>query len=147
MTKHEKETENMTQDPFAKPASAVGIKWADLQGALLILDVKSVEEGIMTTFGESDAVRADVHVVDGAQAGTTYPDALVFPKGLASQLRPNVGQKVLGRLGQGQAKPGQSPPWLLAEATDADKQAGMAFLNRNTFTQPQPAQAQAQPPF
>lgn len=136
----------MSQDPFAAPASAVGIKWADLNGALLIVDVKSVEENIATSFGDSTAIRADVAVIDGTQAGSSYPDALVFPKGLVSQLRPNVGRKVLGRLGQGQAKPGQSAPWLLTEATDADKQAGMAFLNRNTFTAPQPA-AQAQPPF
>lgn len=132
-------------DPFASPASAAGIKWADINGALLLLEVHSVEKDITTTFGPSDAVRADVTVLDGPSKGDEYRDTLVFPKGLQSQLRPNIGQKVLGRLGQGQAKPGQSAPWLLAEATDADKQIGVAYLNGQLAT---PAAAGGNtPPF
>lgn len=133
----------MSTTPFAAPSSAAGITWADLNGALLIIDVKSVETGIRTLHGDSDAVRADVTVIDGTQTGTVYTDTLVFPKVLQSQLRGNVGQKVLGRLGQGQAKPGQSAPWLLSEATADDTKTAMDWLNRNSLSTP----AQAQPPF
>jgi len=35
---------------------------------------------------------------------------------------------VLGRLGKGNAKPGQNPPWTLAPATDADKAVGERYL-------------------
>jgi hypothetical protein len=52
----------------------------------------------------------------------------VFPKVLASQLRSSVGGKVIGRLGQGIAKPGQSAPWTLNAATDADKETGRKYL-------------------
>lgn len=132
--------------PFAGPASAVGIKWADINGSLVLVDVKSHETGIQTAFGTSDAVRADVVVLDGPQQGTEYPDCLIFPKGLQAQLRPRTGQKVLGRVGQGAAKPGQSAPWLLTEATPADQQVGMQWLNQNQLTPPAASNGH-QPPF
>jgi hypothetical protein len=118
----------MSNSPFATPATAQGIKWADHKGELLLIDVKSMETGVSTTFGESDAVRADVAVIDGESKGETYPDCLIFPKALISQLRPRIGARVLGRLTQGVAKAGQSAPWLLAEATEADVAVGTAYL-------------------
>lgn len=117
---------------FASPASAVGIAWADLKGALIIADVHSVEQGIKTAFGDTDAVRADVHVLDGPGQGTSYNDTLVFPRVLRSQLGPNVGRKVLGRVGQGNAKPGQSAPWLVVDATADDQKTGAAWLAGHT---------------
>lgn len=118
-------------DEFAAPASSTGIKWEDLKGALLLFEVHSVETGIKTAFGETDAVRADVAVLDGTQAGQTYNDTLVFPKVLLSQVRPSVGKKVLGRLGQGSAKPGQSAPWMLQDATEDDKAVARAYVAKN----------------
>lgn len=131
-------------NPFATPATASGgIAWADVKGALVLVDVLSVETGINTSFGETDAVRANVAVLDGAQKGETYEDTLVFPKVLQSQLKSRVGQKVLGRVSQGQAKPGQSAPWVLAEATEADIVIGTAYLAGQVSA---PAAAGA-PPF
>jgi hypothetical protein len=109
---------------FASPASATGIDWSELNGQLLIINVTEVVKDINTSLGVRDAVRATVTVVDGA----TYQDTLVFPKVLLSQLSPLVGQTVLGRLGQGQAKPGQNPPWTLTEATPEDQKAAAAFI-------------------
>jgi len=106
---------------FASPASATGIDWSDLNGSLLTVAVVEIVKDINTSFGTTDAVRATVTVIDGDKAGDTYPDTLVFPKVLQSQLSPLVGQTVLGRLGQGQAKPGQSAPWILAEPTPQDQ--------------------------
>jgi hypothetical protein len=133
-------------DQFAAPATANGIKWADVKGSLVLVDVKNIETGIDTAFGKSDAVRADIAVLDGTSQGETYPDCLIFPKALQSQLRPRVGQKVLGRVTQGQAKAGQSAPWLLSEATDADKQIGTAYL-ANGFSTPAAATPAGAPPF
>lgn len=118
-------------DEFASPATSTGIKWEDLKGSLLLFEVHSLEAGIKTAFGETDAVRADVTVLDGTNAGDTYNDTLVFPKVLVSQLRPNTGRKVLGRLGQGAAKPGQSAPWMLQDATDDDKTVARAHVAKN----------------
>lgn len=130
----------MSANPFAAPAPATGgVDLKTLLGALLIIEPLSAETGIQTTFGPSDAVRANVHVVDGALAGEVHEDTLIFPKVLQGQLKSRIGQKVLGRLGQGQAKPGQSAPWVLQEATPADITAGTAYLTRlqtGTFAAP-----------
>lgn len=129
---------------FAQPAApGEGIQLKDHLGALLLIDVISLETGIATTFGDADAIKADVSVIDGPGSGTDYSETLIFPKVLQSQLKRSVGQKVLGRLGQGQAKPGQSAPWVLNEASAEDIAKGEAFLAART----QPTITSAQAPF
>lgn len=118
-------------EPFGKPAApGGGVDLDPLLGALLIIDVQGIETGVNTVHGVSDAVRADVHVVDGPLAGEYNADVLLFPRVLQGQLKGRVGQKVLGRLGRGEAKPGKNAPWLLEEATPADTQLGVAYLAR-----------------
>lgn len=116
---------------FSPPASAAGIKWDDLNGALLLFTVHGVEQDIKTTFGDTNAVRADVVVLDGPNTGDKHEDTLIFPKALQGQLRPKVGGMVLGRLGKGTAKPGQSAPWLLADYTEQDAAVAQAWLAKN----------------
>ena len=129
-------------DPFAAPASTAGIDYKELQGSLLLISVHGVEEKVVTKLGEKDAVRADVAVLDGDSAGEEITDALIFPRVLQGQLRSRVGQKVLGRLGQGVARAGQNAPWVLAEATEDDKKLGRNYLS-GQFSTPTPDQ----PPF
>jgi len=132
-------------NPFATiPSPSDGITWADVNGALLIIRPTAIEAGIQTSYGAADAVRADVWVVDGPSAGEIHDDTLVFPKLLQSQLKSRINQVVLGRLTQGQGKPGQSAPWLLAEPTAQDVQAGMQAWERiQAGTQQAPVQQQA----
>lgn len=113
---------------FDSPGSADGIDWKTLNGSLLLFTVNGQEHDMQTTFGKADPVRADVLVIDGDSAGETYDDTLVFPKALIGQLKSKIGSRVLGRLGQGQAKPGQSPPWLLLAATPEDETKARAAL-------------------
>ena len=115
-------------EDFAPPASAEGFTWETHLNALLIIEPHSLETGIATTFGEKDAVRATISVVDGTDAGGVYVDTLIFPKALIGQLKSNIGRKVLGRLTQGNPKPGQKPPWLLSDATSEDVAAARRFL-------------------
>lgn len=116
-------------DQFNDPTTpGQGIKWEHYNGALLIIDVHGVKNDITTTFGLSDAVAATVTIADGPEAGRVYADTLIFPKILQSQTSSKVGSKVLGRLGQGVAKPGQSAPWMLNPATDQDKAQAGAVL-------------------
>lgn len=131
---------------FAAPASAAAIDWNELNGHLVIVEVESYETGIVTANGERDAIRATVHDVDGQQ---TDEDVLIFPKVLVSNLRPRVGQKVLGRIGQGVAKPGQNAPWILNDASGDEAAAAkaVAYLKAREagqFTAPA-AQAAAAP--
>ena len=121
-------------DDFSAPSTATGISWADLKGSLLLFRVHALESGIKTVHGEAQAVRADVVVLDGVQADETYIDTLVFPKVLISQVKPKIGGMVLGRLGQGKAKTGQSAPWTLSEATEADKVIARAHIAKSTET-------------
>jgi len=119
----------MSEFVSAAPPSG-GITWADHKGALLIIEPTGFEEGISTTFGLADAVKADVYVLTGPDTAEEFPSALVFPKLLASQLKNQIGNKVVGRLGQGAAKPGQSAPWLLEEATPEDIEKAKAFIEK-----------------
>lgn len=115
-------------NPFAAPASATGVEWETLNGALLLIEPKRIEAGVNTAFGEKDPLVADITVLDGDSKGEVFAEAFVFPTVLISQLRPNIGGKVLGRLGQGNPKPGQKPPWKLLEATEDDVKVGTAYL-------------------
>lgn len=125
----------MSDNPFAPPATATGIKWEDHKGDLLLVEPKAYETEITTAYGPSDAVRADVTVVakDGT-ATETFNDVLIFPKVLVSQTKSLVGQMILARLIQGAAKPGQSPPWMLDEANAADTKVGLKFLESRKET-------------
>lgn len=118
----------MSDDQFDSPGTATGIRWDDYKGRLLLFSVESVETGIRTTFGDTDAVKAYVEVLDGPTAGEGYAGALVFPKVLQAQLRGSVGKKVLGRLGQGEKKPGQNAPWKLEDPTAEDRNIARQHL-------------------
>lgn len=138
--------------PFAAPATPSGIQWDDHKGRLLLIEPKDVETGIQTAFGEKDAVRADVTIIDAPEQPEEYLDTLIFPGVLISQTRSLLGQKVLGRLSQGAAKSGQKPPWRLDEATEDDVKTGTRYLdsrkqpeNSNPFASA--AEPSANPPF
>jgi hypothetical protein len=129
---------------FKAPAApGDGITWANHLGALLLVEVVAQEHGVSTVHGPADPVRANVAVIDGPGAGDTYEDTLIFPKLLISQTKGSVGQKVLGRLGQGNQKPGQSAPWLLQEASAEDIAKAEAWVAANS----KPAVTSAAPPF
>lgn len=119
---------------FANPGSTgSGVKWADLDGALVVAIVNEVEDKVSTSYGDrEDVARIDLHVLDGDSAGEEYLDTLVFPKVLSQQLRRRVGEKVLGRIGQGIAKSGQSAPWMIHPATDEDQKAGAKWLEKRS---------------
>lgn len=119
----------MSNDPFDSPASSVGIRWDELNGRLLLIIPLSKESDIKTDYGVAEAIRANVVVLDDEGAPTEFRDTLIFPKILQSQVRANVGtgRANLGRLGQGNKKPGQSPPWRLSDPTDADKDVARSY--------------------
>jgi len=140
----------MTYD-FADPSTPTGIDYTELSGSLLMVEVLSVEDHVPTVHtkpGERNpAIRANVTVLDGRQAGHVYEDALVFPKVLQGQLRSRVGKTVLGRLGQGDAKQGQNPPWKLAPATPQDRRQAEERLARAAGEQPAATGQASQAPF
>jgi hypothetical protein len=116
---------------FKKPASASGrLNWGDLNGSLVLAYAKGIETNVQTSVGERDCVVSDVHVLDGAQQGRVYRNAYVFPVVLQDQLRDEIGDEpILGRVGQGTAKRGQSAPWLLEEADAKGEKIATAYLD------------------
>jgi hypothetical protein len=129
---------------FSAPSSpSDGITWENHNGALILIDVLGQEHGVKTSFGEKDPVRANIAVIDGPGAGETFDDSLIFPTLLISQTRNQIGNKVLGRLGTGNAKPGQKPPWLLQEATPEDIAKAEKWVTEHA----KPAVQSAQAPF
>jgi len=133
----------MTNSPFLAPASASGgIDLDSVLGSLLLVTVLGQEHGVQTVHGPADPIRANVAVLDGDHKGEEHEDVLLFPRVLISQLRPRVGGNVLGRLEKGTARTGQSAPWILAEATEADVAIGTAYLAGKVST---PASANTAP--
>lgn len=115
---------------FSKPAGQ--LKITDYKDRLLLVKPTGHEGGIATSFGPADAIRADVAILDGDEAGTDYFDILIFQRVLQGQLRPQIGKgMVLGRLGLGVAKAGQSAPWTLLDFTDEDAKVAEKFLADN----------------
>lgn len=132
----------MSEFVSAAPPSG-GITWSEHKGKLLVIEPVSFEQGIQTSFGAADAVKANVHVLTGPGESDDYPEALVFPKLLASQLKSQIGKKVVGRLTQGAAKPGQSAPWMLEPATPEDLEKAKAFIASRGVTSAAPAASEA----
>lgn len=99
---------------------------------------------VHTQAGEqTPAVRANITVIDGPTAGAHFRESLVFNKVLIGQLRNQIGRLVLGRLGQGVAKPGKNAAYELAPATPQDTATAQAWLAAHK----QPTLASAEPPF
>ena len=104
----------------AAPGSGEKVDLKELNGALLFINVKALKRDIETSFGTTDAIACDIAVLDGPKKGETIDDALIFPRVLVGQLTSAVGSAdpvIVGRLGQGLAKPGKSAPWVLNDPT------------------------------
>ncbi len=107
-------------EAFASPAAAsAGPKPADLQGQLLIFKPIEYRSGIETVNGPADAISCDVINLDTNQE---HSDVLFFNIAIRNALRPLIGQRVLGRIQQGVAKPGKTAPWIIVDAS-ADQAA------------------------
>lgn len=136
----------MSESPFSPPASASGVPWAELVGRLLVIEPAKFEPSVSTTFGDREAIRATVTVIDQDEPDT-YEDVLIFGLVMLGQLRSKLGLMVLGRLGQAPAKAGQNPAWRIEEPTEQDQKLGGDWLRkRNTSAFAGPA-AKAEPPF
>ncbi len=130
-------------EAFASPAAAsAGPKPADLQGQLLIFKPIEYRTGIETVNGPADAISCDVINLDTNQE---HSDVLFFNIAIRNALRPLIGQRVLGRIQQGVAKPGKTAPWIIVDA--AADQAAIAKASAYKPSAPAaPAAAGGVPP-
>src|SRR5918995_305523 len=99
---------------FSDPAQPGQFKPEQWVGHLLLCEPERYVEGIMTQYGVSDAVEGTITILTGPNGPEVIEGARVFQGVLIATLRPAIGRlPVLGRLGLGQAKGNQSPPYLL----------------------------------
>jgi hypothetical protein len=104
---------------FDAPSSGTVLKPAEIKDHLLVVEPLEYVPSITTSFGDSDAVRCNVHDITAKES---YDGVLWFSSALVGSLKGAVGKRVLGVMGQGQAKAGQSAPWILI---DASKEAAL----------------------
>lgn len=118
-------------------------------GHLVLFFPTRFEENIPTRNGAADAVTAKIVDLD---TGEVLDDAKVWGKAMVPQLKGGVPDgMVLGRLGQGEGKAGNNPPWILHPHTEQDAARAEAYLAANPRNQfqngPAPAPAQDQGQF
>lgn len=110
--------------PFSAPASSgEGLSAADVDGHILVCEPVEYVTEVVTVHGPKDAVRLTVHDIT---AGTTTEDCLWFGGYLVGALKGRIGQKVLGIMGKGTAKAGQSPPWVLTDLSTNEQAVAAA---------------------
>lgn len=123
-----------SDDEFGDPGERSNFKLADHEGALLLITPRSMEEDIETSFGESDAVKADVVVLTKTNGKALdepeeHEGVLIFQRVVIGQLEGKIGKgRVLGTVGRGVAKKGQSAPFLIEVATDEQKDIARKYL-------------------
>jgi hypothetical protein len=114
-------------DDWDSPAEPEYFKIADHVGSLCIFEVNEVLEEFVTSMGPGTAVKAAITVVDGPGKGDFYEEALLFGRRVVPQLRSKVGGVVLGTITKGTAKPGQSAPYQIEAATEAQKKMAAPY--------------------
>lgn len=122
---------------FSSPSTGDMVKFENLVGHLLIVRPIEFVEEIQTSNGPREAIRADVVDLtandDQGNWGVVYRGSLLFGRVIVPGLRRQIGELVLGRVGQGLAKSGQKPAWQLVDAV-GDAQAvaaGQEWLRRH----------------
>lgn len=139
----------MSDDPF-KSGSSGGAGITQYEGQLLLVTPTEYVESMSTSFGDTDAVRVDLVVLDAPDGPEEVEDTLVFQRVLISAMKrqaifnerypagdPNTGhpKMTLGVLApdEEKKKKGQDAPWALMEPTDAQKKIAREYLaNRKT---------------
>jgi hypothetical protein len=115
-------------DVFDDPAPSAFFRCADNENRIVLVIPKTYETGISTDNGDTDAVRCDVAVLDGEEAGTFYEDTLIFGKVLTGQLKRQIGSKVLGKICKDEAnkKKGKNAAWIIEGLSKDPAAVGLA---------------------
>lgn len=123
-------------DPFSTPVTNYK-KFQEFAGHLLI--VRPTERRQVTTAvskdGPSDVAIADVVDLDDPEGPQEHEGVWFFGQGLVPTLARSIDAKpLLGVLGKGTPKPGQSPAWKILPPDDAQtERAKKYWLSRNPF--------------
>lgn len=130
---------------FDAPQSGTVLKPEEVNGHLLVVEPIEYVPSVTTAFGDSEAVRANVHDIIAQES---YEGVMWFSRALVMAMKNAIGKQLLAVMGQGTAKPGQSAPWILVDATgnaDAVKAATAYMTARQAGKLTAPAAAAPAP--
>lgn len=133
--KKDKGVDASSRGGMVDPGSGGNFVAADTVDKLILVWPLSLEEGIVTANGTSDAIRADIAIIDEKKPAKSelIEGGLIFQKVLQGQLRGALakGQCVLGRLilDQASKKAGQSAPYRLQTPNETERAAGQAYID------------------
>lgn len=114
--------------PWGKPpAASFEFGLADHDGVLAFFIVGGLHPNVSTSFGERDAVRCSIVMLDGPEAGKVFEDILIFNSRPVARLRNIPGQIILARIGMAQGKGSNNAPVELYEATPTDDALAARF--------------------
>lgn len=141
----------MLDDDLVPASSGDQFKFSDHVGSLIIARIYSHETGIITKASDepSEALRADVDVIDGPNAGAHFADTLLFGRAIVARNKSKVGKRIVGRVAQGAKQPGRTAAWILDEPNDADFAKARSFASGGSRRPVAAAAASSsvQPPF
>lgn len=122
-----------TGDGFAKtPPPGQQFNASESEGSLVITLVHKFVPGVVTKFGVRNTVDASIFVLAGPNAGAEYIGCSLFNSKLVGQLMGLEGRYTLGRIAKGQpAKAGQSPPIILLDPSEEDRQVAQRWIANN----------------
>ena len=109
------------------PAASFEFGLADHVGCLAFFVIGGLERDVSTSFGDRDAVRCSIVLLDGPEAGREFEDILIFNSRVVNRLRNVAGSTRLHRLVYAEAKGGNNKPVDLVDATEADNQIAMSW--------------------
>lgn len=121
----------MSEWGFGDP-SGLGdqFKTADYVGELAAF-VEGRRETANTKFGETEVTKCRyVVLLTGGEAGTVFDDPIIFGN-ISKDVLSHETKIVLGRIAQGEAKPGKNPPFILNPASDDDKKLAGEWFDAN----------------
>lgn len=89
-----------------------------------------------TPYGEADGAHCDYVVCLTEEA--VFADAMVWGTALVPALVEGAAEVevVIGHVTKGEAKPGQSPPWLLGDPTEEEERAVTSWLDAHAVRMP-----------
>lgn len=89
-----------------------------------------------TQFGEQDA--AHIEYLACVDDNNVFEDVVIFGTVLVPMLVEGAANAdiVVARLGKGEAKPGQNPPWLLWDPSEEDMERTARWLDAHAYRTP-----------
>lgn len=115
-------------DEFDTAGSYVQVK--DLLGELVLFTPTEYVEEVETQFGKKDGVTTDMVVLTAQGGPAEYTDQMIFQGSLIGALKRKIPTRrpLLGVIAKGEAKKGQSAPYILTAPTDEQQQMARDYL-------------------